>query len=570
LQLAIYQSITLKIKTKKVNKMAENQLGSQQVLYLPEGANRVLGRDAQRINIAVAIAVANAVKTTLGPKGLDKMLVSDLGDIVITNDGATILNEMNVEHPIAKIMVDVAKTQDKEVGDGTTTVVILTGELLKGAGELLEQAVHPTTIIKGYKIAADKAIEILDKHSKLLDVNDDATLTKIALVTLGSKNIGDDSAKLNMAKLAIKAIKQVTEKDSSGKASIDTDFIKVEKKAGGSINDTELINGVLIDKEIAHSGMPKYIANAKIALLDTALEIEKTETDARIEITSPDQMQAFLKQEEQILKEMVGKIKKSKANAVFTQKGIDDVAQHYLAKEGIMAVRRVKKSDMEKLAKATGARIVTSLEDLEESDLGYAGVVQEKKISGEQMVFVEKCKDPKSVTLFLRGGTQQVVDEEERAIVDVIGAVSAAVKDGKYVIGGGAIEVSIANDLRNFASEVGSREQLAIQKFADALEAIPKTLAESAGMDTIETLVQLRNKHRTKDGETMGVDILNNKIGDMAKLGIYEPKKVKEEELVTAGEAAEMILRIDDMISSRSKSPSGPGAGGMPPGGEME
>jgi thermosome len=550
--------------------MAENQLGSQQVLYLPEGANRVLGRDAQRINIAVAIAVANAVKTTLGPKGLDKMLVSDLGDIVITNDGATILNEMNVEHPIAKIMVDVAKTQDKEVGDGTTTVVILTGELLKGAGELLEQAVHPTTIIKGYKIAADKAIEILDKHSKLLDVNDDATLTKIALVTLGSKNIGDDSAKLNMAKLAIKAIKQVTEKDSSGKAIIDTDFIKVEKKAGGSINDTELINGVLIDKEIAHSGMPKYIANAKIALLDTALEIEKTETDARIEITSPDQMQAFLKQEEQILKEMVGKIKKSKANAVFTQKGIDDVAQHYLAKEGIMAVRRVKKSDMEKLAKATGARIVTSLEDLEESDLGYAGIVEEKKISGEQMVFVEKCKDPKSVTLFLRGGTQQVVDEEERAIVDVIGAVSAAVKDGKYVIGGGAIEVSIANDLRNFASEVGSREQLAIQKFADALEAIPKTLAESAGMDTIETLVQLRNKHRTKDGETMGVDILNNKIGDMAKLGIYEPKKVKEEELVTAGEAAEMILRIDDMISSRSKSPSGPGAGGMAPGGEME
>jgi len=550
--------------------MAENQLGSQQVLYLPEGANRVLGRDAQRINIAVAIAVANAVKTTLGPKGLDKMLVSDLGDIVITNDGATILNEMNVEHPIAKIMVDVAKTQDKEVGDGTTTVVILTGELLKGAGELLEQAVHPTTIIKGYKIAADKAIEILDKHSKLLDVNDDATLTKIALVTLGSKNIGDDSAKLNMAKLAIKAIKQVTEKDSSGKAIIDTDFIKVEKKAGGSINDTELINGVLIDKEIAHSGMPKYIADAKIALLDTALEIEKTETDARIEITSPDQMQAFLKQEEQILKEMVEKIKKSKANVVFTQKGIDDVAQHYLAKEGIMAVRRVKKSDMEKLAKATGARIVTSLEDLEESDLGYAGVVQEKKISGEQMVFVEKCKDPKSVTLFLRGGTQQVVDEEERAIVDVIGAVSAAVKDGKYVIGGGAIEVSIANDLRNFASEVGSREQLAIQKFADALEAIPKTLAESAGMDTIETLVQLRNKHRTKDGETMGVDILNNKIGDMAKLGIYEPKKVKEEELVTAGEAAEMILRIDDMISSRSKSPSGPGAGGMPPGGEME
>ncbi|MEM3227831.1 MAG: thermosome subunit beta [Candidatus Micrarchaeaceae archaeon] len=550
--------------------MAENQLGSQQVLYLPEGANRVLGRDAQRINIAVAVAVANAVKTTLGPKGLDKMLVSDLGDIVITNDGATILNEMNVEHPVAKIMVDVAKTQDKEVGDGTTTVVILTGELLKGAGELLEQAVHPTTIIKGYKIAADKAIEILNNHAKPIDVNDDATLTKIALVTLGSKNIGDESAKQNMAKLAIKAIKQVMEKGDNGKVEIDTDFIKVEKKAGGSINDTELISGVLIDKEVAHSGMPKYISKAKIALLDAALEIEKTETDARIEITSPEQMQAFLKQEEQILKGMVEKIKKSGANVVFTQKGIDDVAQHYLAKEGIMAVRRVKKSDMEKLAKATSARIVTSLEDLDEKDLGFAGIVEEKKISGEQMVFVENCKDPKSVTLFLRGGTQQVVDEEERAIVDVIGAVSAAVRDGKYVIGGGAIEVSIANDLRNYASEVGSREQLAIQKFADALEAIPKTLAESSGMDTIETIVQLRNKHRTKDGENMGVDIINNRIGDMSKQGIYEPKKVKEEELITASEAAEMILRIDDMISSKSKAPSTPGPSGAPGGGEME
>ncbi len=550
--------------------MAENQLGNQQVLYLPEGASRVLGRDAQRINIAVAVAVANAVKTTLGPKGLDKMLVSDLGDIVITNDGATILNEMNVEHPVAKIMVDVAKTQDKEVGDGTTTVVILTGELLKGAGELLEQAVHPTTIIKGYKIAADKAKEFLEKHAKPIDINDEATLSKIALVTLGSKNIGDESAKLNMAKLAIKAIKQVMYKDNSGKINIDTDFIKVEKKAGGSINDTELINGVLIDKEVAHSGMPKYINNAKIALLDAALEIEKTETDARIEITSPEQMQAFLKQEEQILKEMVEKIKKSGANVVFTQKGIDDIAQHYLAKENIMAVRRVKKSDMEKLAKATGSRIVTSIEDLGSTDLGFAGIVEEKKVSGEQMVFVEKCKDPKSVTLFLRGGTQQVADEVERAMTDVIGAVSSAIKDGKYVIGGGAIEVSLANDLRNFASEVGSREQLAVQTFAGALEAIPKTLAESAGMDTIETLVQLRNKHRTKDGETMGVDITNNRIGDMAKLGVFEPKRVKEEELVTASEAAEMILRIDDMISSKSKSPGSGGPGGMPPGGEME
>ena len=550
--------------------MAENQFGGQQVLYLPEGANRILGRDAQRVNIAVAMAVANAVKTTLGPKGLDKMLVSDLGDIVITNDGATILNEMNVEHPIAKIMVDVAKTQDKEVGDGTTTVVILTGELLKGAGDLLEQAVHPTTIIKGYKIAAAKAVEILDKHAKAIDVKDDSVLQKIALVTLGSKNIGTEEEKAAIAKLIIKAIKQVMTTNGAGKIDIDTDFVKVEKKAGGSISDTELINGVLIDKEISHPGMPKYLNNAKIALLDAALEIEKTETDARIEITSPEQMQAFLQQEEKILKEMVEKIKKSKANAVFTQKGIDDIAQHYLAKEGIMAVRRVKKSDIEKLAKATGAKIATSLDDLSEKDMGFAGVVEEKKISGEQMVFVEKCKDPKSVTLFIRGGTQQVVDEEERAVVDVIGALSAAIKDGKYVIGAGAIEMALANELRSYANEVGSREQLSIQKFADALEAIPKTLAESAGMDTIETIVQLRNKHRTKDGEAMGVDIIGNKINDMAKLGILEPKKVKEEELVTAGNAANMILRIDDMISSKSKGPAGPGAGGMPPGGEME
>ncbi len=549
--------------------MAENQLGGQQVLYLPEGANRIIGRDAQRISIAVAVAVANAVKTTLGPKGLDKMLVSDLGDIVITNDGATILNEMNVEHPIAKIMVDVAKTQDKEVGDGTTTVVILTGELLKGAGELLEQAVHPTTIIKGYKIAASKAVEILDKHSKQIDVKDESVLQKIALVTLGSKNIGTEEEKTMISKLIIKAIKQVMKTDEAGKVDIDTDFIKVEKKAGGNISDTELINGVLIDKEVSHPGMPKHIANAKIALLDAALEIEKTETDARIEITSPEQMQAFLQQEEKILKGMVEKIKNSKANAVFTQKGIDDMAQHYMAKEGILAVRRVKKSDMEKLAKATGAKIATSLDDLSEKDMGFAGLVEERKISGEQMVFVEKCKDPKSVTLFIRGGTQQVVDEEERAVVDVIGALSSAIKDGKYVIGAGAIEMALANGLRIYANEVGSREQLSIQKFADALEAIPKTLAESAGMDTIETIVQLRNKHRTKDGEVMGVDIVNNKVSDMAKLGILEPKKVKEEELITASNAANMILRIDDMISSKSKAPSGPG-GGMPPGGEME
>jgi thermosome len=546
--------------------MAENQFGGQQVLLLPEGSSRILGRDAQRTNIAVAQAVANAVKTTLGPKGLDKMLVSDLGDIVITNDGATILQEMNVEHPIAKIMVDIAKTQDKEVGDGTTTVVILAGELLKGAGDLLEQGVHPTTVIRGYKMAAEKAVSILDEFSKSVKAEDEKILQKIAMVALGSKNVGGETAKLMLSDMAIRAIKQVASKDASGKLVIDTDFIKIEKKAGGSVSDTALINGVLIDKEIAHSGMPKSVANAKIALLDAALEIEKTETDAKIEITSPENMTAFLQQEEKMLKDMVEKIKKSGATAIFTQKGIDDVAQHYLAKAGIMAVRRVKKSDLEKLSRATGAKIVTSLEDLNGKDLGFAGMVEERKVSGEMMVFVEKCKDPKSVAIFVRGGTQQVVDETERAVTDVLGALSSAIKDGRYVVGGGSIEIDLANKLRNYSNDVGSREQLAIQKFADALEVIPKTLAESAGMDPVETLVQLRSKHKGKDGSIYGVDIVKNVVGDMEKSGIFEPAKVKMQAINSASEAAEIILRIDDMISSRSRSRGGGGGGGMPPG----
>ncbi|MCL5423858.1 MAG: thermosome subunit, partial [Candidatus Marsarchaeota archaeon] len=498
--------------------MAEDKFGGQQILYLPDGATRLLGRDAQRTNIAVGVAVANAVKSALGPKGMDKMLVSDLGDITITNDGATILQEMNVEHPVAKIMVDIAKTQDKEAGDGTTTVVVLAGELLRGAGELLEQGVHPTTIIKGYKIAAEKSAEFLTHISKEIDPKDDAILQKIAMVSMGSKNIGDDKTKEYLSKLVINAVKQVMDKDPRGKIVIDHDLIKIEKKVGGSIADTQFISGVLIDKEIAHPGMPKSIKGAKIALLDVALEIEKTETDAKIEITSPEQMQAFLRQEEQMLKDMVEKIKNSKANIIITQKGIDDVAQHFLAKAGIIAVRRVKKSDMEKLSKATNGKIVTSLDDLNESDLGFAGMVEEKKIAGEQMVFVEDCKNPK--TIFIRGGTQHVVDEAERSLTDVIGAISSVVEDNKYVLGGGATEVDLAIELRKYSNDIGGREQLAIQKFADALEIIPKTLSESAGMDAIDTLVQLRNKHRTADGSTYGVDIYKNIIGDMQKLGV--------------------------------------------------
>ncbi len=541
--------------------MAENALNGQQILLLPEGASRILGRDAQRTNIAVASAVAHAIKSTLGPKGMDKMLVSELGDITITNDGATILDEMNVEHPVGKIMVDIAKIQDKEVGDGTTSVVITAGELLKGAGDLIEQGIHPTTIIRGYKMAAEKATAILKSKARSVDVMDDATLQKIAMVSMGSKNVGDDSTKAYLSKLVIKAVKQVMSKDASGKLVVDHDFIKVEKKAGKGIGDTELINGVLVDKEIAHPGMPKSVRKAEIALLDVALEIEKTETDAKIEITSPEQMQAFLQQEERMLKDMAEKIKKSGATVLFTQKGIDDVAQHFLAKNQIVAVRRVKKSDMEKLSRATGAKVVTSIDDLTKDDLGFAGLVEEKKIGGEQMVFVQDCKDPKSVTIFVRGGNQQVVDEAERSITDVIGAVSSAIESGQYVLGGGAMEIDVANDLRNYAGEVGGREQLAIQKFADAIEVIPRTLAESAGMDAIDALVQLRSKHKTKDGSVYGVDIFKQSIGDMNRLGVYEPLKVKQQIILSASEASEIILRIDDIISSKGK------GGGMPPGG---
>ncbi len=545
--------------------MAENQLGGQQYLILPEGANRLIGKEAQRTNIAVGYAVASIVRTTLGPKGMDKMLVSELGDIIITNDGATILEEMNVEHPVAKIMVDIAKTQDKEVGDGTTTAVMIAGELLKNAGNLLDQGVPPAAIIKGYEMAREKAIETLQSISSPVSISDEDKLEKIALISMGSKNIGTDNTKKHLSKLALQALKQVSVKEGS-KVTIDRDFIKLEKKEGSNIEDTSFISGVLIDKEIAHPGMPKSIKNAKVALLDVALEIEKTETDARIEITSPEQMQAFLSQEEKMLRDMAEKIAKSKANVIFVQKGIDDVAQHYLAKAGILAVRRVKKSDMEKLAKATGSRLVTSLDDLTPNDLGEAGLVEERKVLGEQMVFVEKCKDPKSVTIFVRGGTKQTMDEVERALNDVLGALSSAVRSGKYVLGGGSSEIDIALKLRDYATDVGGREQLAIQAFADSIEVVPKSLADSSGMDPIDTLVQLRSRHKSKEGRVYGIDVYKNAIGDMEKLGVIEPLEVKSQALSSATAASASILRIDDMISSKGRAPSG-GGGGMPPGG---
>ncbi|MCC7552192.1 TCP-1/cpn60 chaperonin family protein [Candidatus Micrarchaeota archaeon] len=539
---------------------------NQQNVLLPEGSNRILGRDAQRINIYVAYAVANAVRTSLGPRGMDKMLVSELGDVVITNDGATILEEMNIDHPAAKIIIEIAKTQDKEVGDGTTTAVMLAGALLKNAGELLDQNIHPSIITKGYKLTATKSAEILNEIGNKINIKDKDKLREIAKISMNSKNVGLGDAQNYLADLVVDAVIRVADKNEDMYI-IDQNLIKIEKKAGESVGTTRLIEGVLIDKEIAHSGMPKKIEKAKIALIDSALEIDKTEIDAKIEITSPEQMQQFLAQEEKMLKDMVEKIDATGANVVFCQKGIDDLAQHFLAKKGIIAVRRVKKSDMEKLERATHARTASSLDDLSAEDLGTAGKVEERKIAGDAMVFVEDCTDAKSVTIFARAGTEHVVDEVERAIVDAIGAVSSAIEDGSYVTGGGSIEIELAQRLREYAIEIGGREQLAIQAFADSLEVIPRTLAESAGMDAIDALVSLRAKHKGKEGITYGINVFLATVEDMAKEGIIEPTRVKKQAISAATEAANMILRIDDIISSKGRSGSsmGHGMGDMPP-----
>jgi len=536
------------------------QVSGEPTYVLPEGAHRVLGRDAMRINIAIGYAVANIIKTTLGPKGMDKMLVSDLGDIVITNDGATILEEMNVDHPAAKLMVEIAKTQDKEVGDGTTTSVVLAGNLFKRAGDLLDQNIHPTVIIKGFELASAKADELLGKLSENVTPEDTEVLVKIANIAMGSKGIGSESEKKMIAQLVVDSVKQVAE-EQDGAIVVDQDLIKLEKKAGGDVMDTNLVKGVIVDKEIVHSGMPKTVKDAKVALIDSALEIDKTETDAKIEITSPDQMEAFLKQEEKMLKDMVEKVVSAGANVIFCQKGIDDLAQHYLSKKGIIAVRRVKKSDMEKLSRATDAKVASSLEDIKAEDLGSAGLVEEKKIAGEAMVFVKECKDPKSVSLLVRGGTDHVVSEVERAVVDARGAVASALESGKYVVGGGSIEMELSKELSNYAVEIGGREQLAIQAFAESLEAIPRTLAENAGMDPIDTIVSLKNKHKKDDGKHFGVDVIAGKVANLQEAGIFEPEKVKRQAMSSATETARLVLRIDDIISSKGK------GGGMPPGG---
>jgi thermosome len=533
----------------------------QPVLILKEGTSRRRGREAQKNNIMAARVIAEVLRTTLGPRGMDKMLIDTLGDITITNDGAAILDEIDVEHPAAKMMVEVAKTQDDMVGDGTTTAVVLAGELLKKAEELLDQNIHPTVVVAGYRKAAQMAVETLEKIGIPVDMNDRATLKKVAMTAMASKAVG--AAKDHLADIAIDAVKLIAEQRGE-KWIADIDQVQITKKEGKSLLDTELIKGIIVDKEIIHPGMPKRVENAKIALLDVALEIEKTEFSAEIRIRDPTQMQAFLDQENRMLKEMVDKIKASTANVLFCQKGIDDMAQHFLAKEGIVAARRVKQSDMEKLARATGGRVISNLDDLKAQDMGKAGLVEERKVGDDKMVFVEDCKHPRSVAILIRAGLERMVDEAERAMTDALSVVSDVIEYNKIVAGGGSIEAEIAKQLRNYATQVGGREQLAVEAFAESLEVVPKTLAENAGLEPIDILVGLRSAHEKPKGEVYGVNVFTGKVVDMYANGVIEPLRVKEQAIKSAAEAASMILRIDDVIAAtKPKEPKGGPPGGM-------
>jgi thermosome len=539
------------------------QLGGQPILILREGTTRNRGQEAQNNNFAAAKAVASAVRSTLGPKGMDKMLIDGMGDITITNDGVTILKEMDIEHPAGKMMVEIAKTQDAEVGDGTTTAVVIAGELLKNAEELLTQSVHPTVIAEGYQLAAEKALVMLDSFAIAVKPTDTAILKKIAETALTGKNA--EVSKDLISDIIVKAIAFVTDPDGS----VDIKHINVEKKVGGSTDDSTLIEGMVIDKERAHPNMPKSVKDAKILLLNAALEFKKTEVNAKINISTPGQAQAFLDEEEHMVHAMVDKVVKSGATVLFCQKGIDDVAQHYLTKAGILAVRRVKKSDIENLARATGGNIVNSIDAIAKKDLGNAGIVEERKVSGDEMIYVSKCKNPKAVSIIVRGGTEHVVDEMERATHDALMVVSVVVQGKKIVAGGGAPETELSLQLRRYASQQGGRVQLAIEAFASALEIIPRTLAENAGLDPIDILVGIRAAHEAGK-KTFGLDANTGKPTDMLKAGVVEPLRVKSQAISSAAEAAVMILRIDDIIaSSKTAGPEGgmpPGMGGMPPG----
>ncbi len=541
-------------------------MGQTPILILKEGTKRDKGKDAQYNNIMAARAIADAVRSTLGPRGMDKMLVDSMGDVVITNDGVTILKEIDVEHPAAKMLVEVAKTQDEETGDGTTTAVILTGELLKKAVDLIDANVHPTIITAGYRLASIRALEVLETVAMKIDIKDRQMLREIAMTAMMSKSVV--GSREHMSDVAVDAVVKVAEK-VNGKWVVDTDNIQVVKKQGGSMADTEMIEGIIVDKEPVHPAMPKKVAKAKIMLLDAALEIKKTEIDAKIEITDPSQMQAFLHEEEHMLREMVEKIKKSGANVVFCQKGIDDLVQHFLSKENIYAARRVKKTDMDKLAKATGANVITKLDEFEPADLGNADMVEVKKVQDEEMTFVTGCKNAKAISILIRGGTEHVVDEIERSLDDATSVIAVAIEDGKMVTGGGSTAVEIALRLREYSSTVGGREQIAIDAFASALEVVPTALAENAGLDPIDILIEMRKAH--KSGKVnAGVNVFNGKVEDMKKNNVLEPLRVGKQAINSATDAAVMILRIDDVIASRGGGMGGGGAPGGMPGGDED
>jgi len=534
--------------------------GTVPVLVLKEGTGRQTGRDVQKNNIMAAKIVAEAVKSTLGPCGMDKMLVTSMGDVAITNDGATIMKELDIQHPAGKMLVEVAKAQDNEVGDGTTTAVILAGELLSKAEGLLDKNVHPTVIIEGYKKASEKAQEILDQIAIPVSIDDDKTLRDVAITSLSSKGI--NVAEEHFAKIIVEAVKQVSEK-IDGKYTSDIDLIKVIKKHGKSLDETELVKGMVIDKEVASSQMPKIIDGAKIALLNGKMEIEKTEFDAKINIESPNQMQLFLDEEERMLKDMVNSVTKAGANVIFCEKGIDDMALHFLGKAGVLAVKSLSSSDMEKMSRATGGKIVVNVTELSADALGKAKRVEEVKIGDDKLIYVRECKNPKAVTIVIRGASNHVIDEAERSLHDGLSVVRNAIEDGKIVAGGGAPEAELAKNLRAYAVKVGGREQLAVEAYAEAVEAIPLTLAENAGLDPIDIMVALRAQHEKPDSKYFGIEVSTGKIKNMLDLLVIEPLRVKQQVIKSATEAANMILKIDDLISVKGggKMPQ------MPPGG---
>ncbi len=523
--------------------------GTIPVLVLKEGTSRTRGREAVRLNIMVAKAIAETVKTTLGPKGMQKMLVDPFGDVIITSDGATVMKEIEVEHPTAKMMVDLAKSQEQEAGDGTTTVVVLAGELLSKAEELMDVGIHPTVIIEGYRKAAAKAIELVSKHAEKVRWNDKEVLKEIAKLAMASKAVA--SARDHIANIAVEAALTVVE-ERDGKRVVDLDNIKREKKEGGALTDTALIRGIVIDKEVVHPGMPRRVENAKIALIESALEVKKPEISSKIRVVSPDQIKEFLSQEKKILADLVDKIASTGANVVFCQKGIDDVAQHFLAKRGILAVRRVRKSDIEKLAKATGAKIVVNVKDISPADLGEASLVEERRVGEDKMVFVEGCKDPKAVSILIRGGSKQVIDETERTVHDAISVVRDVIEDGEIVVGGGAIEMDVALGLREYAKDLSGKEQTVVQKFAEAIEVIPRALVENAGHDPVIKMAELVAAHA--DGKTThGFDVFTGDIVDMRAKKVIEPARVVKNAIESAAEFAETILKIDDIIAAAGK-----------------